>query len=73
MNSLFETVIVSANDRLVELYIENKIKYTDIAANLMNFLNKKECIRYKKLCPKKISEIIKLNKYVRSKINFYYQ
>jgi 1-deoxy-D-xylulose-5-phosphate reductoisomerase len=73
INSLFETVIVSANDRLVELYLENKIKYTDIAINLMNFLNKKECIRYKKICPKKISEIIKLNKYVRSKINFYYQ
>jgi 1-deoxy-D-xylulose-5-phosphate reductoisomerase len=73
INSLFETIIVSANDRLVELYLENKIKYTDIANYLMNFLSKKECIRYKKICPKKISEIVKLNKYVRSKINFYYQ
>ncbi|MDA9814570.1 1-deoxy-D-xylulose-5-phosphate reductoisomerase [Candidatus Pelagibacter sp.] len=73
IDSLFETIVVSANDRLVELYLENKIKYRNIDNYLMNFLNKKECIRYKKICPKKISEIIKLNKYVRSKINFYYQ
>ena len=72
-DSLFETIIVSANDRLVELYFENKIKYTDITNFLINFLNKKEFIIYKKKCPNKISEIIKLNKYVRSKINFYYQ
>ena len=73
IDSLFETIIVSANDRLVELYFENKIKYTDITNFLINFLNKKEFIIYKKKCPNKISEIIKLNKYVRSKINFYYQ
>ena len=71
-DSLFETVLVSANDRLVELYLNNEIKYTEISSNLLNFLRKKEYIKYKKISPKKISEILKLNNYVRSKINLYY-
>ena len=71
-DSLYDTVIVSANDKLVELYLNNKIKYTNITNNLLNFLNKKEYIKYKKLSPKKISDIVKLNNYVRSQINLYY-
>ena len=33
-NSLFETVIVAANDKLVELFLSNKIKFTDIQKKL---------------------------------------
>jgi 1-deoxy-D-xylulose-5-phosphate reductoisomerase len=71
-DSLYDTVIVSANDKLVELYLSNKIKYTDITLNLLNFLKKKEYVEYKKITPKKISDIIRLNNYVRSQINLYY-
>jgi 1-deoxy-D-xylulose-5-phosphate reductoisomerase len=67
--SLFETVLVSANDELVKLYLEKKIKFTDISDILINLSNTKEFIIYKKIQPRKISDIIKLNKYVRFKIN----
>ena len=67
--SLFETVLVSANDELVSLYLDKKIKYMDISKILLKTLKLKEFIRYKKIKPKKISDIINLDKYVRLKIN----
>ena len=67
-NSLYETVIVSANDILVELFLKNKIKFTDIQKNLFKLIKSKEFIKYKKIYPKKINDIIKLNNYVRLKI-----
>ena len=67
--SLFETVLVSANDELVSLYLEKKIRYLDIAKILLKILKLKEFTYYKKIKPNKISDIIKLDEYVRLKIN----
>jgi 1-deoxy-D-xylulose-5-phosphate reductoisomerase len=67
-HSLFETVIVSANDKLVELFLENKIKFTDIQKNLFKIINKKEFQKFKKKVPKNINDITNLNDYVRLKI-----
>ena len=36
--SLFETVIVSANDKLVDLYLKNIIKFTDIQKELFKII-----------------------------------
>jgi len=68
-NSLFETVIVSANDELVDLFLKKKIKYTDISRKLFKIINQNEFKKLKSILPRKISEIMKLNKYVRFKIN----
>ena len=68
-NTLFETVIVSANDALVNLYLLKKIKYTDIVKNMLKILNNQDFIKMKKIYPKKISDIIQLNNRVRLKIN----
>jgi len=67
-NSLFETVIVSANDKLVELFLKNRIKFTDIQKSLFKLVKKKEFQKFKKILPKKIEDITNLNDYVRSKI-----
>ena len=67
-HSLFETVIVSANDKLVELFLNNRIKFTDIQKSLFKFVKKKEFQKFKKILPKKIEDITNLNDYVRSKI-----
>ena len=40
--SLFETAVVSANDELVNLYLNHKIKYTEIQFRLFKFLKKKK-------------------------------
>ena len=68
-DSLFETIIVSANDELVNLYLKSKIKFTDISSILMKLLNDKKFTKFKRKTPKNVSQIIKINNYVRSKIN----
>ena len=67
-NSLFETVIVSANDTLVDLFLKKKIHFIEIQKKLFNIIKNKEFIKYKKIYPTKIDDIINLNKYVRLKI-----
>ena len=63
-SSLYETVLVSANDELVKLFLEGKIEFTDIFTQLskINIFNK-----YKKIKPNNVNKIIALNKYVRLK------
>ena len=67
-SSLFETVIVSANDKLVDLFLNNKIKFTDIQKELFKIINLKEIKKFKKKSSNKINEIKKLNDYVHLKI-----
>ena len=67
-NSLFETVLVSTNDTLVELFIQKKIKFNDIHKYLFKILFNKKFLKYKKIYPKNVKEIIKLNQYVRLKV-----
>ena len=66
--SLFETVVVSANDTLVKLYLNKKIAYYEIIPKLLKIISLKEFVKLKKISPKNVSEIIKLNKYVHFKI-----
>ncbi len=66
--SLFETVIVSANDELVRSYLRKDIRYKDIVLKLYKIMRLKEFIKLKKITPKKITDIIKLDQYVRLKI-----
>ncbi len=68
-NSLFDTIVVSANDELVNLFLNKKIKFNQISTNLLKLLKSKEFIKYKQIKPKNIDDIIKLNNYVRLKIN----
>jgi 1-deoxy-D-xylulose-5-phosphate reductoisomerase len=68
-SSLFETVLVAANDELVDMYLRGKIRFADIHKILLKFLKKKEFIKFNKIQPNKIDEIIKLSYYVRLKIN----
>ena len=67
-DSLYETALVSANDCLVNLYLNKKIKYTDIYSKLLKIINLKEMKLLKHRYPKKISDIYAIDDYVRSKI-----
>ncbi len=66
-NSLFDTVIISCNDMLVNLFLQNKISYTDLCKKLIKFSKLREFQKYKKIKPKNISEIYDLSKYVSLK------
>ena len=68
-NSLFETVIVSANDELVNQFLKKRIKFTDIEKILLNLANNSEFVKFKKKSPKNVNDIIKLDNYVRLKLS----
>ena len=65
--SLFETVLVSANDCLVDLFLNKKIKYQDIYKNLKKILRLSEFTKLKSSKPKNVLQIIHLSKYVALK------
>ena len=65
--SLFETVLVSANDCLVDLFLNKKIKYQDIHKNLKKILRLSEFTKLKSSKPKNVLQIIHLSKYVALK------
>ena len=67
--SLFETVLVSANDHLVRSYLKKQINYQNLIDKLDKILKLKEFVNLKKVSPKKITDIINLDEYVRLKIN----
>ena len=67
-HSLFETLIVSANDTLVELFLADKIKFNDIYKKLIKLITLKEFKKLKTKYPQSIKEILDLNNYVRLKI-----
>ena len=67
-NSLYYTIIVSANDTLVDLFLKNKIKFKDIHKIFLKFSKNKEFQKYKKKYPLKVEDILNLSEYVRLKI-----
>ncbi len=67
-NSLFETILVSANDTLVKLFLKKMISFQDISKILIKVLMLKEFQHYKKALPKNVNEIHSLANYVSLKI-----
>ena len=66
-NSLYETVIVSANDELVRLFLKKSISFLKITECLNKITNLNQFIKYKKIYPKNLSQIIDLDETVRLK------
>ena len=68
-DSLFETVIVSANDKLVNKFLNGKINFVDISKLLLKTVNLNEFKKFKNIKPKNAEQISKLADYVSLKIN----
>ena len=68
-SSLFENILVSSNDTLVDLFLNKKIKFTDIQKFLFKIINYEKFKKLKSKKPKNVKEIIILNEIVNSKIN----
>ncbi len=69
--SLFETILVSINDKFVELFLSNKIKFTDISIKMNKMLSLYNFKKYKKIKPKNIEEIIKMNTKIKNNIEYF--
>jgi 1-deoxy-D-xylulose-5-phosphate reductoisomerase len=64
---LFDTVLISANDELVQMYLEKQIKFLDIIKNLKKIINLKQFNRYRYISPRNYDQIYNLSRYVRLK------
>jgi 1-deoxy-D-xylulose-5-phosphate reductoisomerase len=67
-NSLFETVLVTVNDEVVQLFLNGKIKFIDIHKIIIKIISSKKYLKYKKKPANNLSNIINLNKFVRLKM-----
>ena len=70
--SLFETVLVTANDEFVKLFLDKRIKYREIIEKTLKTINKSEYKVLKKILPRNISDVINTSEIVRSKIKSSY-
>ena len=68
--SLFETILVSINDQFVELFLRNKIKFTDISKKMNKILSFNNFKKYKNIKPKNIEDIIKMNTEIKNNIGY---
>ena len=71
-NSLYETVLVTANDEFVKLFLEKKITYTQILKKTLDIINRNEFISLKKILPRNISDVINTSEKVLNKIRTLY-
>ena len=67
-HTLYDTIVVSANDVLVNLFLQKKIKFTEINIKLFKFIKAKEFLKYRNIYPQNLNDILNLNKYVRLKV-----
>jgi 1-deoxy-D-xylulose-5-phosphate reductoisomerase len=67
--TLLETIIVLANDELVNFFLLKKLNFTDISKCLQKLINMKQIINLGEKKPGNINSIIALKELVRSKIN----
>ncbi len=68
-NSLYETALVAANDQLVNLFLENKVRYREITDKMFKIMNRSDIKKLKKILPTKVSDVINVSENVRRKIN----
>ena len=66
-NSLFDTVLVSINDELVNLFLNSKIKFSEISSKIWLLINLPFLSKFKHQKPKNLAQIEKLNEFVRLK------
>jgi 1-deoxy-D-xylulose-5-phosphate reductoisomerase len=67
--SLSETIIVLANDQLVNLFLLKKLNFTDIIILLQKLINMKEVMSLSQKKPGSIVSITSLNELIKKKIN----
>jgi len=67
--SLFETVLITMNDSLVEKYLNNQINYVSIQSNIINLIKNPYFKKFYKLKPKNIYDIKKTIKITKNYLN----
>jgi len=66
-DSLFETVLITANDTLVDLFLKKKISFYEIYKKLNTILKHKEFSKFKSIKPTNVRQIMNISNKVRLK------
>ena len=66
-DSLFDTVLVSVNDELVNLFLKKEIKFLDISSKIWLLVNSSFFSKFMHQKPKNLAQIERLNEFVRLK------
>jgi 1-deoxy-D-xylulose-5-phosphate reductoisomerase len=69
-NSLYETILLTINDYLVQKFLKNKINFDQLIKLIIKISNLKEFQKYKKIKPNNINQIYKLRDYVSLKMKY---
>ena len=67
-SSLFETVLITVNDYLVNKFLHKQIDFQKLTKLIFKISNLKEFQKFKKIQPKNIKEIYNLRDYVHFKL-----
>jgi len=70
--SLYETIMVSTNDILVDLFLKKKISFSSISKIFFSTIKDKKFKKYRNMKPKSIEQILNLKNIVQIKINSRY-
>ena len=70
-DSLFETVLITANDVLVEMFLNKKIEFNQISFYLIKIIKFNLFKKYYKMSPKSIKQIMKVKNLTKNFINQY--
>ena len=65
--SLFETILVSTNDKFVDLFLNGGIKFTDISKKMNKILKLYNLKKYK-IKPKNVEDIISMTAKIKTDI-----
>lgn len=68
-HSMFETILVSINDCVVDKYLNQKISFIEISKMIIKLINNNKFKRYKNIHPSNINQIIELNKTIDAQIS----
>ena len=66
-DTLFETLLVSVNDELVDLFLKNKISFDEISTKLKQIISHKDFLKFRQKKLNNLTQIEKLNEFVRLK------
>ena len=70
-DSLFETVLITANDVLVDMFLNKKIEFNQISFYLIKIIKFNLFKKYYKMSPKSIKQIMKVKNLTKNFINQY--
>ena len=68
-SSLYETVLITINDYLVNKFLSEKINFNELIKLIYNISNLREFQKFKKIHPKNVKEIYNLRNYVHLKLD----